>query len=348
MKSNFTKRILAGVASACAAVCMTVTSSASNSTISYTKDVTQTEAYSEALEALKRAEQEFEKQQALADLEEMKTSRISRYSALSTTEASTYNSSAIGNNAPIIGEIEASEYWKSLEALKLADMNYTEVCSSLGVNKTYKTILDVNNNIRSNSVQSYSNYNDSLELPIKQFPQERDYWCGYAAIQSLLDYEGIDMTQEEIANEVYDPNKSCLWYTINGTSSSQYPVPRFLQKYTGFSYVPYPINQAGAKVLTENDIKPKIMSTLSDGYGVLAVGESYRKNDKSNSLLPGYPLESKTHWIAINGYKSDGSEVCIADPAKSPAVYWSGSISAYYSIPTKKLASFATMRGIIW
>lgn len=61
-----------------------------------------------------------------------------------------------------------------------------------------------------------------------------------------------------------------------------------------------------------------------------------------------YPNRSIVHRVATNGYESYGEEVWIADPAKTKVVSWSGNISAYYKISAKRLASFATMRGIVW
>lgn len=295
------------------------------------------------LDHLKQAEREFMIQEALADTESVV------YNANETCDVFTNYHVLENDFAPIIGEFEPSSYWESLETLKLADMNFKEVCASLGVESNYTGLLDSGNNTFSDAVQPYSTAaSSSNRLSIYQVPQERGYWCGYAAIKSLLDYEGINMTQTEIAKAVYGVNSSCAWYTNDGTTSDQYPVPKFLKEKTGYIYIPFPVNSAGAKVLTESDIKSKITYTIDRGHGLLACGESYRYYDKEGSRLPGYPAKSIVHWVAIDGYKSSGSETWIVDPAKSDVISWSGSIQKYYSISTEKLASFATMRGIVW
>ena len=51
-----------------------------------------------------------------------------------------------------------------------------------------------------NNISSYSTYANTTNkrLAIYQVAQEKNFWCGYAAIKSLLDFEKVDMTQEEI------------------------------------------------------------------------------------------------------------------------------------------------------
>lgn len=350
-------KIFAGVAVFCVATCVTVTAFGAKSTNLYAKNIAQDDAYQsaayrEALNALKKAEQEFAKQEAMADKEKVAAKKTEEndifVNYFNSTTDNQPDVSFEKDYAPVIGEFKPNAYWESLEALKLADMNFKDVCVTLGVESDYTGLLDIENNKVSEKAQPYSSSSSAKRLAIFQVPQERDYWCGYAAMKSLLDFEGVNMTQEEIANMVSSPNSSCPWYTIDGTTLSQYPVPKVLRELTGFYYIAFPLNSAGATVLTESDIKPKVVFTIDHGHGLLACGQSYRRYDREGSRLPGYPEYIVTHWVAIDGYQSDGSEVWIVDPAKSPVVSWSDSISKYYLVSAEKLASFATMRGIVY
>lgn len=226
------------------------------------------------------------------------------------------------DNAPIIGEMQVNSYYENLNKQK-------ESAASVAATVAAK---------ESNRI-----------VGILQVPQEKSYWCGYAAMKSLLDYEGVVLSQREIANKTWTPNDACPWYKANGNSRDQFPVPNVLQELTGFYYAPYPFGGAGATNLTASMITPKIVSTINNGHGLLACGESYRTYDKEGSRLPGYPAWSVTHWVAIDGYRAYGDEVWIVDPvANSGVVSWSDDINKYYSISADRLASFATMRGIIW
>ncbi len=228
--------------------------------------------------------------------------------------------SSIIDNAPIIGEMQPNSYYGDLNKLKESEISSAITRAS----------------------------NESKRLNILQVPQETNYWCGYAAMKSLLDYEGVVMSQSEIASKTWNPDDACPWYTMYGTQRDQFPVPNVLEELTGFYYCPYPFGGAGSTELTESDIKPKIVSTIDKNHGVLACGESYRTYDREGSRLPGYPAQRISHWIAIDGYESYGSEVWVVDPAKSDKISWSSGISANYKISTEKLASFATMKGIVW
>ena len=156
------------------------------------------------------------------------------------------------------------------------------------------------------------------------------------------------MTQAEIADAVYYESEPCPWYLANGDSIDQFPVANFLFDKTDFPYAPFPYGGAGTTDITANDITTRVVSTIDDGHGVLAWGTSYGNIKNHSSILPNYPASKITHWLAIDGYKSGGSEIWIIDPAKSSVISWSNNINRYYSITASKLASFTQTRGIIW
>lgn len=195
---------------------------------------------------------------------------------------------------------------------------------------------------------SFAANSNNVRLAIYQEPQERNYWCGYAAMKSLLDFEGINKTQLQIAQETYDEDSALAWYTIDGSDHSQFPAAVKLKELTGFNYVPYPYGAAGGTNIQASNIDYKIKSTINQGHGVLICGRSYGNIPGHASILPGYPASEIGHWIASDGYKDDAASIWIVDPARSDVISWSNNISAYYEVTATKLAAFAKARGIIW
>lgn len=186
----------------------------------------------------------------------------------------------------------------------------------------------------------------SERLNIYQVPQEKNFWCGYAAIKSLLDYEKVYKSQETIASEVYSKSKACPWYLSNGDDASQFPVPNYLNQYVeNFRYIAYPHGAAGTNPMSADTLKRKVIFTIDNKHGVLACGRSTGDND---SKLPGYPNDYIGHWLAIDGYRDYGNVIYIVDPAKSKVIPWSKNISAYYPVPVEKLAKFCETRGIVY
>lgn len=190
-----------------------------------------------------------------------------------------------------------------------------------------------------------------------QVPQEKNYWCGCAAAKSILDNIGIVKTQTQLASNTYLQTErfgSTPWYITNGNEFSQFPMATTLMDVqyevgnSAFGYVPSPLGAAGTNPLTVEQCKSYVMSTTSafgDGYGVAACGAS---QNVTGYRLPGYPASYIGHWIVSDGYKDNGNTIWIVDPAKSSAVSWSGSISAYYSISATLFRNFIQPRGIIW
>ena len=185
-------------------------------------------------------------------------------------------------------------------------------------------------------------------LAIMQVPQQNDYYCGYAAIKSVLDYKNIIKTQTQIAEDVYYSDEALAWYRTNGSELTQFPAAVGLREYTNDPYVPFPYGAAGGTPISASDIEWRVRSAILNDRGVLACGTSQGSTPGSNSILPGYPAQPIHHWIVVKGYSNNGSTMWIADPAKSPAVTWSDSISAQYSISSVTLAAYAQTRGIIW
>ena len=187
--------------------------------------------------------------------------------------------------------------------------------------------------------------NDGIATFSNTVPNVRLKSGSFAA---MLDFEGINKTQLQIAQETYDEDSALAWYTIDGSDHSQFPAAVKLKELTGFNYVPYPYGAAGGTNIQASNIDYKIKSTINQGHGVLICGRSYGNIPGHASILPGYPASEIGHWIASDGYKDDAASIWIVDPAKSDVISWSNNISAYYEVTATKLAAFAKARVIIW
>lgn len=113
----------------------------------------------------------------------------------------------------------------------------------------------------------------------------------------------------------------------------------FYQPYGTYNGLPFDANSISSIVVYSIDV--------DNGYPLMAAGIS-KASSSHSSHMPGYPNRDISHWIVIVGYSDYGNSAVISDPAKSPAVSWSSSISAMYTVSMQKLASFAGSRGIIW
>lgn len=258
----------------------------------------------------------------------------------------------IDNIAPVIGEFEYDpEYAKIVEEKeKLAERYYqAKLSRDIELASELLSELDKFETKSTNMSKAHLDKRASEKsLRVWQVDQSTNYYCGYASIKSLLDYEGVSKTQDEIAREVYKKNKSCPWYLSNGDSYDQFPVPKYLSDKIDFSYVPYPYGTAGTTDITTSKVKSKVVSTIDNEHGLMACGNSKGSISNHESILPGYPGRNVGHWIVIRGYKNNGDTVLIADPAKSDKVSFSDSIDAYYSISTSKLRAFIQPRGLVW
>lgn len=256
------------------------------------------------------------------------------------------------------------------EKQRLAENLYqATVCGNAKLASQYKTQFEefsnpnlfkaLKNNAQPAATSLYSLPAAFRIWDLYQVPQEKNYYCGAAAAKSILDNIGIYKSQTTLASNSYLQTErfgNTPWYLSNGNEFTQFPMATTLMNAqwevgdSAFGYVPSPLGPAGSNPLTVEQCKSYVMSTTSafdDGYGVAACGSSVGSNPSYR--LPGYPTNSNIgHWIVSDGYKDNGSTIWIVDPAKSSAVSWSGSISAYYSIPASLFRNFIQPRGIIW
>lgn len=188
-----------------------------------------------------------------------------------------------------------------------------------------------------------------------QYPQERDYWCGYSALQSLvnneyltrLPYWNYEFSQSTIASYLYnnisyfpDPytygNELGQWY--GGASFD----PNSLSDLELIPAVMMLRNQCGANYWAANNsisrasMASKLHMSLNNAHGVMVCGQG--------SSLNGHYYGG--HWIAIDGYRDYSwgeSTYYVVDPAgQSPALDYGWSIERYYDVTISELYSFFT------
>lgn len=198
-----------------------------------------------------------------------------------------------------------------------------------------------------NNFNTQSFYSTSKRLSMLQKPQDTGYWCGFASLESIIDYEGMDKTQTDICYDIYGTESSTQtlgWYENNSDTLDQYKGVSYLRDQTSFAYAPFPWAPVGTVAITADEVTTRIVSTIDGEHGCMALGES----TTNNKLHPNYPNAKIGHWIAIDGYLNSGDDIYIIDSANSDAISWSVKPPSYYSITNSKLASFAASRGIFW
>lgn len=195
---------------------------------------------------------------------------------------------------------------------------------------------------------------------VLQYPQDTDYYCGYAALQSILASYNITLTQAEIAEEAYRVNSSLAWFSGNNaqaTEFTKYPAAVYLNSFSEITHPYEPYNHYFAEeqelTFTSAQFADMIKYDIDVAeVGVLVCGIS-KENDSNGSKLPNYPNFDVGHWIVVNGYCWDTDTqsvtgICYADPAKSEAVSWSDAISEYEETDVERMFKFARGNGIIW
>lgn len=260
----------------------------------------------------------------------------------------------IEDNAPAIGKFVAEEKYQS--AIKLKEKKAKEYYDAKisGAKGTTDLLLEFaemtgadSSDLATVEAGTKSQYQDRV-ISVPQKDQDTYYWCGYAAMQSILSHKGISMSQADIADEAYMQSTALPWYFLDWDDRSEYPAATTLDDLTGYYYCPYPYEQAGTGTVTTSDLANKVCASIDLNYGVMACGIS-KKSLSDDSHFPGYPTYKDVgHWVVVRGYYEYGDEYAIADPAKSSEVTWSGSINAYYSVDDYKLAAYSSYKGIIW
>ena len=216
-----------------------------------------------------------------------------------------------------------------------------------------QTLTDVDvNNLEENPDEGITPYYEAVILSgIQQFPQEKSYYCGNAAAQSILYHKGISCSQTTLARGNFlrtEEFGNTPWYLSNGNSKTQFPMAMTLTSITGVKYTPAPYGDAGANPLSVNELKSKIQTALFADHAVAVLGRS-KASSSDESHMPGYPNRTIHHWLVCYGWNVY-DEAFIIDPAKTTPdiVEWSNNIEAYYKVPAEKLTAYAASKGIIY
>ena len=167
-----------------------------------------------------------------------------------------------------------------------------------------------------------------------QQPQVNSYYCGPAAVSSILKSKNANIDQYTAAAYMHTTTNGTDWY--NGT----YPVRDALNYYlnTGY-YAPYGTSVTAAQF--ESDVTYDI----DNGWGI--AGDAYEV--VGGPHLVGHPNANIFHWFAIDGYDDWGASTHYADSVSgATSISWYANVPAYSQMSTNTVAVIVDGRGIIW
>lgn len=168
------------------------------------------------------------------------------------------------------------------------------------------------------------------ELTPSQQGEQRNYWCGPAALVSTLKESGHGTRTQTWAAGVLNT-------TTNGTDMGS--MLSALNAYSGgFKYDE--VFESGAWSSYVSGYESHLVSDINSGNGV--VGNAYEV--PGGPHLAGHPNELIYHYIAIDGYFDSGATTHYADPATT---VWS-TVPAYSNISSSLLVRILGGRGYYW
>ncbi|ACU70343.1 conserved hypothetical protein [Catenulispora acidiphila DSM 44928] len=168
------------------------------------------------------------------------------------------------------------------------------------------------------------------ELTPSQQGEQRNYWCGPAALVSTLKESGHGTRTQTWAAGV-------LGTTTNGTDMGG--MLSALNAYSGgFKYDE--VFESGAWSGYVSGYESHLKSDINSGNGL--VGNAYEV--PGGPHLAGHPNELIYHYIAIDGYFDSGATTHYADPATT---VWS-TVPAYSNISSSLLVRILGGRGYYW
>ena len=168
------------------------------------------------------------------------------------------------------------------------------------------------------------------ELTPSQQGEQRNYWCGPAALVSTLKESGHGTRTQTWAAGVLNT-------TTNGTDMGS--MLSALNAYSGgFKYDE--VFESGAWSSYVSGYESHLVSDINSGNGV--VGNAYEV--PGGPHLAGHPNELIYHYIAIDGYFNSGATTHYADPATT---VWS-TVPAYSNISSSLLVRILGGRGYYW
>lgn len=139
--------------------------------------------------------------------------------------------------------------------------------------------------------------------------QETGYWCGPAATRHALSARGVNVSQQQMANELPTSTNGTDWIG---------QVTKVLTNYVGWyetKEMPNDPPTQAQRDLLWNDVK----LDLDKGYALVTNIVAPASNHP-----PGYPNYTIWHYFTVIGYNPDNQDVLIADSAgfAPTATYW--------------------------
>ena len=192
-------------------------------------------------------------------------------------------------------------------------------------------------------------------LDIYQNTQETFYNCGYASLQSILEYHGIEKTQTQIASEAYYTTEPLAWFT--GVESAAlnlnyYPASVYLNSLLDHTFQPYNLYFGS---YTASFLANKVKYNIDQIQEPVMIGGTSWGDDRNGSRLPNYPESKKIdHWIVVDGYHWDNvaqsmTNISFVDPAATcAALDWGDNVSKYSYTDVERMYKFSLGRGIVY
>lgn len=176
----------------------------------------------------------------------------------------------------------------------------------------------------------------SYYLANTQVSQATYYWCGPAAVRSVLKQWGKDVSQSTLASQ--------LGTTTNGTNWGN--VGPVLNNRVGSSYyVYYPISYSATSTQIAG-YKTRLKSSIGLHQHQFIGGAWEVVNGPH---LNGHPNKEIQHYVSIRGFSNYGETTNYQDSASgASSISWSSGVPAVSSIDSTKIARIFGGYGIIW
>ncbi|MCH9275605.1 C39 family peptidase [Bifidobacterium amazonense] len=139
-----------------------------------------------------------------------------------------------------------------------------------------------------------------IRLDVPQSVQETGYWCVPAAVQMVLGYKGIDVSQSTLANEMGAKPATGTEYADLARVANKYLFGSEDANPRGSGYHVQTIAVGDTDPAVAHTFMERAKADLDDGYPVFAAVDTH-------TLYP--TLGRANHMIVITGYDADASGV---------------------------------------
>jgi hypothetical protein len=161
------------------------------------------------------------------------------------------------------------------------------------------------------------------ELKVDYQAQPNFFWCGPASTRIALSADGHNLSQDEVAKK--------LGTTVEGTNSAEDTTRVLNDVVGGHKYKTTAIPDSKAKPEQMDKLQADVKSAVDDNRAVVAniIGTGTDTDGVTHSYEGG-------HYLAVVGYKDDGRQVKISDPANpNDSSYWMTTIDMANWIATR-------------